>query len=248
MNILYQNKILLLSFFLLLVLLPKTTYPCSCPLYLNNFCDYNYPSTTIALVTVTDYVNPSLRSAKTIENINQEIEQEFFTLLGQDGLNCGELLGIFEIGDTLVLALDSYSDFSTEDSIYYLDGCGLTYLQYSNNQVSGYINGVFETQDYGEFKDNIQGCLLGVDIEDIGAKSLEIKVYPTIINHQLIIETERNLIHSVHFYSSNGELVGQFKDLNDSQATLSTADLAKGVYFVAVQTKGKTVTKKIVKI
>jgi len=197
----------------------------------------------VALVTLTDFVDESLRTVKTIENINQEIEEESFTLLGQDGLNCGELLNLFEIGDTLVLALHNTNGTG---EMYYLDGCGQSYLHYSNNQVSGYINGAFETQDYETFKENIQSCLLGVDIENIEEKPL--RVYPTITNHQLVVETERDFIDSVYFYSSNGELVSQFDDLNSSQATLNTTDLAKGVYFVAVRTKGKTVTKKIVKM
>ena len=239
------TKIASLVLFLSLSTFPQTSYACSCEPYVYDFCNYNYPSTSIALVTLTDYIDPSLRTAKRIENINQEIEQESFTLLGQDGLNCGELLSTFEIGDTLVLALYNANDLG---DMYYLDGCGQSYLHYSNNQVSGYINGAFETQDYETFKENIQSCLLGVDIEDIEEKSPQIQVYPTVANHEVIIETDMGFIDSTQFYSSNGQLVSQFDNLNASQTTLNIADLAKGVYFVAVQTSGKTLTKKIVKM
>lgn len=152
-------------------------------------------------------------------------------------------MGIFEVGDTVVMAL--YYDYF-ETGMYYLDGCRLSYLNYSDNMISGYINGTNETQEYAFFSSNIENCILGVDIEDQDL-STEIQIYPTLTTDKINIQAEKNRVDSVHIYSFNGELLKQIHS-STSQLTVDTMDLPKGVYFIAVQTKGQTITKKVVKM
>ncbi len=245
MNFTTNIKLVLSSIILVWAIIPTPTYACSCGGYLYNFCEYSYPNNNIVLLTITENTSIETREAKIIENIHNEIEEEYITVLGQDGLNCGELLGDFEVGDTLIMALNKEFDFG---DTYYLDGCGRRFLNYSDSIVSGYINvtGLESTQEYAVFKENIEDCLMGVDIED-QVLSAKIQIYPTLTTDKITIKTDKNTIDSIHIYSFNGELVKQIPS-NTSQLTVDTMDLPKGVYYVAVEIGGQTVTKKVVKM
>ncbi len=232
---------------LAIVAFPSVVYACSCLPYNPNFCSYSHPSNQIALLVITKNIDYYLQEARVLENINQTIEDEFITILGQDGLNCGESLSIFAVGDTVIFSLIADLGSPFLPNTYYLDGCGRTYLRYANNQVTGHIHGTLETQDYSEFVSNMaENCLLGVDIDE--PKQNPIKIYPTFTSNEVTLETGLYAMDAISVYSSNGQLAQQLEGRELNQKTLDVTDLPKGVYFVQVSIGGQAFTEKIVKM
>lgn len=95
MNFSINTKLVLLSTLLVWIFAPISIYACTCSGFPGNFCDSVSPNETIVLAVITGTPDSHLREARLIENIHNELGKENFTILGQDGLNCGEVLVYF---------------------------------------------------------------------------------------------------------------------------------------------------------
>ena len=221
----------------------KITNSCTCGPYNHIFCEVVRSYHHVAVVEITEEISYSTKRANVISNLNLEIPIEEIIILGQDGVNCGENMELFEIGDTLILGLFLYND-----SIYYLDGCGRHYLKLSNNKVTGGIYQGIEEISYENFVDGLNECLVLVDV--LETEKLEnIEVFPNPTRNKLIIGKTNVGIDAISILNSKGELLlEQSNQLIKERIILDIETLHPGIYFVRILTERGLIVKRFVKI
>lgn len=241
------KTITVISFLLLLSI--KLSNACTCEYGKTPFCPSATVGNHIIQAVVTDTPNFYSIEVEVIENINQVISENEILILGQDGLNCGESMDLFEIGDSLVLALfnvqinDAIND-ETYDWI--LDGCGVNYLEYSNGSVFGAIDYNDDSRSYEDFKAGLIDCLtLSVSAKNVIQE--DITVYPNPTSERLVINSNTNTLHSIEIYSTQGLLMDKPNPNRKGISTIDVSTLQNGMYLIKVETDNSYFIKRIVK-
>jgi hypothetical protein len=73
-----------------------------------------------------------------------------------------------------------------------------------------------------------------------------IVIYPTIVEHTLIIHTFNQKIKTATIFNANGQIIQSFQNIENE---LNVQDLPKGVYFLALETENQmTEVKRFVKM
>lgn len=155
---------LLLSFSLFL--LPSLLFSCSCEYVIEEFCPTVQTGNHIVLGVITELEATNME-VTILEDIYKETTTETLDVLGQDGLNCGASLN-FAVGDTMVFSLYNYSIEDAQSGELYswfIEGCGNSYLTYSDGHVLGSVDIGVDDMPYDEFLENIEECV-GVSYSD----------------------------------------------------------------------------------
>lgn len=231
----------LLPFFLLSFFALNSLQACTCGGPLNYiFCqnvDTSYHR--VSLIVITDSISYSLRSISIIENIHGGEPRDSGTLLGEDGLNCGQYLGSFDIGDTLVIAY--YPESFGDSTQIYLSGCGTFYMTYENGMLNG---GILR---YDDFVASPYECLNQIDteVDELLIEKNAIQLYPNPATSQLNVKTiEGVTIESFQLYGADGQC---YTSASLSGNVLEIASLPVGVYMLRMNTNKGLVTRRFVK-
>ena len=230
-------KLSLLSFLLLANTIVSKA--CSCEGWPLPFCAVTSEFSTVSLVRIIDVPEDYLMYVEVIEEINLELTKDTVLVVGQDGLNCGENLTQFTIGDSLIVNLV----FVNNDSFFYgadyvLDGCNINYLRYQNGQVAG--------DSYTTFVENFQDCIDTVLSDDPTEVDNTLDLYPTIVNDRLHLSSKLAPIETVHIYSASGKLVLE-QEFHQKQFDLSLNHLLTGIYFVRIKIGDSWLVRKVVR-
>lgn len=222
-------------------------YACQCPIWIEYFCGIVNERHIIVRAEIIDSLRFDMKTMRILDNLNKEIESNEVILWGQDGVNCGENLDLFSIGDTLILAVDLRFD-----SLYYLEGsCGLHYLRYSSGKVFTNIYPTVDTMDYQVFVDELLQCMdFSTSIKEAEESSPPVRFYPNPFTHEITIESSAEIGEGsvVLIYSIAGQLLRQEKFGAGTTKTLSMGDLQQGVYLVEIENdRGGRWTEKLVK-
>lgn len=215
---------------------------CSCFPHIDDFCGIVTESNYVVLAEIIDSISFETREVRLIENLNLEIERDTFVLLGQDGLNCGEWLELFSIGDTLVLALEQEAD-----SLYYIEGfCGRHYLDYSGGNLDGEIYPNEETMSFQMFKQNLQECLDHLTgISEFEQNNRLLSAYPNPVSGNLQLRLVDGLIDEFELFSISGECIIRKTDIKNPGFTYDFSSHGSGAYFLRVRVDGQFIIRKI---
>ncbi|WP_235299182.1 T9SS type A sorting domain-containing protein [Portibacter marinus] len=229
--------------FLFFVIVPQSyLLACSCggP-YETTFCRAVLEDNNIVLAVVTDTLGYSDVQVTIIDNILNEIAEDTIKILGQDGLNCGESMGFFALGDTVVLALDKgeYQEATTgEPYQYYLDGCGRRFLRYAEDKVYGSISFATDSLEYESFKASIEICIQTANLQEnqIVIEEL-VSVYPNPVKETLNVNVSTITASKIAFdlIDSNGAMMMKNLQLKPGINRFEIpADYPPGTYFMLV--------------
>jgi len=236
-----------LTIFILFLASLRIANACSC-LYVDlPFCISCNLDNNIIQAVVTDKPYWYSMEVEVIENINLQVDSSTILILGQDGLNCGQDLDIFEVGDTLILAL---YNFPQEDAVnnevynWTIDGCNINYLFFSKSNVDGTIDYDTTSKSYEDFKLDLMDCLeLSVSNNDIIEE--DILIYPNPMDEYVIIESDN--ANSVKVYALSGQLIITKTSITTDTILIDMSSVDSGVYFVRVETQDGFFIKKIIK-
>lgn len=222
----------------------NSTFGCSCSQYEPVFCRNVHEGHNIVSGVVTNKPDFHLLEIDLLENIYKEIVEDTLLVLGQDGINCGQSLNQFEVGDTLVLAL-SYGQFD-EGALWYLDGyCGLHFLRFEDGLIKGRITDTLTSQTIQSFKDNLMSCIdLGVSLEELASDEAQLSLYPNPVSDFFQVLTFNTQISAYEIYDSKGAKV-ESKVLSKlaDKIEVCSSDLTKGVYFIVIRTSKGILTR-----
>lgn len=173
----------------------------------------------------------------TIGDFNTQIGDTIY-VIGEDGINCGEMLNRFSSGDTLFLALSDgfYENF--EKDTFYLKGgtCGYYYLKITNGQNSGL--------SISEIKDKIKSKITGISEINIGKKLI---IYPNPTTDLLTLESENDLILNLKIYDIAGQLIYSMDDINNYTTNINISSFKTGLYNILIYTDNEKLFRKILK-
>lgn len=238
----------------LFVFMNNNLNACSC-IYPNPyFCQSINEITDVYLVVVTDTLGWTDIEVTIIDNIKNSTTDKTLKILGQDGLNCGQIMTRFNLNDTLVFALTNYeirNAMTHELYSWYLDGCGLTCLKYSNNEVHGSIDVMQVSQNYQVFKDNIVSCFsMPVSIDAIEMETIQLVYYPNPANDYLFIDVNLNRLEDAQLdlLNSKGQIVKSVINFKQGGKQLKIDDLQSNqFYFIRIKTKTDMMVRKFFK-
>lgn len=241
---------LLTLLFFMLVSVPAVLLGCQCNGWgNNNFCenvDTSY--SPIALIVITDSLDYHLRRVALIENLNpgKLITQDTFTLLGEDGVNCGEALYLFEIGDTVLMALDEFGFYpNVEGPLFYLNGCGVSYSKLTNDSLR--IYGPVPWIDYQEFRLNALDCFEQMGTINTRERRLDataIDLFPNPASDHISFSAPNLDILQIDLYDLSGRRV---KSAITATTRVKISDLQSGVCLARITTDQGVVTKRFIK-
>lgn len=241
----YKMKTTVLTILLLTVLWKPNLNACTCARFDPVFCHNVSETSNVIRVHVLEFVEFYLMRVELLENLHQEINSDTITILGQDGLNCGEILGGFTPGDTLILALRNWWEIDGE-VYWYLDGCGRHYLSIQNEDVVGPITPFINQQTLDDFKDNLFDCFEMISSVDESEISSEIKVFPNPFNGTLNIVSDHVKIESIDVFDFTGKLVERFEGRAGTDVELSISMRKAGVYLFVFSTNKGVFREKVV--
>ena len=237
-------------FVLLTTLIQNTGIACHCFPYEPVFCKNTTEYHNIIMAVVTQYPAPDyhLMEVKILENFNNGINEDTIIVLGQDGLNCGELLDQFNFQDTLILAVSEVEISGM--NYYYLEGsCGLHFLRYENGLVNGQITTSLTSQSIQDFRDNILECVdMDLPVENITSSGNKLQIFPNPVTDVLQIETDQQYIYNIEILNSSGQRI-LFRNVNSTTDLykVNINNLAKGIYFLRISTSKGIMSGKFLK-
>jgi hypothetical protein len=215
------------------LLMQFDAFGCSCwgP---DNFCQSIRYNEHVALVKVVSHQGDFM-NVEIIESIRNSFANSTVTVVGQDGFNCSEWLGDFEINDTLILGL---GEVGSQDTMN-LSLCGRYYLRYENGNVTGNITPSLNTQSSSEFVTNFGTCATLSGIDDSENQLFEF----VILNETIHLDSKRGAILSVEIVGSDGRLI-QNTSFGRSSAEMSLSGLKPSVYlFRVITSEGESIRK-----
>jgi len=207
----------------------------------------------IFLVVVTNTLDWHNLEVKIIDNVQNSTTEDTLKILGHDGVNCGQEMSIFNLSDTLVLAIFNFETRDAELGELYdwsLSGCGRSYLYYSNNFVEGPIDETHNSQNYQAFKDNIVSCIpIPVSSYEIEKESIQLRVYPNPVSEYLFINLNGILEAQLDILNSKGQIVRSDLNFKPGNQQLIIDDLQNNqLYFMRVKTETGMIVLKFFKI
>ena len=138
---------------------------------------------------------------------------------GQDGLNCGEIMDGFSIGDTLVLALNKGFYYEYGQDTFYLDGCRKHYHHFT----MGGSNGV----TISWLKERIRNIRTGTSftLPDAGWK-----VYPNPTSNVVNVLDPMNRIKQVQLLDVSGRTLQTVTTREDNRHVVHVLQIRPGIY------------------
>lgn len=221
---------------------------CSCGGYNSIFCGSVNNDHYIVHAVVGDSINHYTMSVYILENIYNEITEDTIYVIGHDGVNCGQILNVFETGDTVIFALSIYEDNGKMD--WYLNGlCDLHYLRYENGLINGTImSDTISNQTLQEFKDNMSNCIdLRVSTQNIPVH-LNLEVYPNPATNIVNISISDHSLIGIELINTRGKIVATEKIANRYTHQIDMGNLDQGIYVLKIYSSAGIVSRKIVKL
>ncbi len=238
------SKFLLTPF--LLLLFQSIATACTC-FYEPIFCRAVRSQHTIVRAVVLDFPDPQLMEVKVLDNIYKEVPEEEILVYGNNGAACSEYLGQFALNDTLILAFSTQFNHDGLDSWFLAGVCGLNFLRYQNDLVVGKITDNISSQTLAEFTENLMACVdLGTSTNDLEANST-INIFPNPVINELQLEIDFNAEFEIEIFSLTGTSVYHTENNRSGNFQIPTANLATGIYFVAIKSEGQVLTRKFLK-
>ncbi|MBK7095069.1 MAG: T9SS type A sorting domain-containing protein [Saprospiraceae bacterium] len=173
----------------------------------------------------------------TIGDFNTQIGDTIY-VIGEDGINCGEMLNKFSSGDTLFLALsDGYYENFEKDTFYLKGGtCGYYYLKITDGQNSGL--------SISEIKDKIKSKITGISEIYIEKR---LTIFPNPTTDLLTLESENDLILNIKIYDIAGHLIYSTGKVNNLKTNIDISDFKTGLYNILIYTDKEQMFRKILK-
>lgn len=173
----------------------------------------------------------------TIGDFNTPIG-DTLVIIGEDGINCGEMLNRFSYGDTLFLSLsDGYYESFEKDTFYLKGGaCGVHFLRILNGQHNGLT--------IEEIKQKIRANITGIN-ETFASR--KISIFPNPAEDYLIVQSAEEPISFIQIYDVSGRMVKWVSKTDAPSINVSLIGLKPGVYNIAIQTYSGTVLYKFIK-
>lgn len=241
----------LLMVLVCLILKPVSLFSCFCYPSTASFCESVNENNHIVEVVVIDKPESYNLEVKILSEIALTIIEDTILILGQDGFNCGENMGLFEIGDTLIFGLLNMEiqDVNIQETYnWYLDGCLLNYLRVENGLITGKIREDLFSSSIEDFNNSIDDCLaIEIDVGVINIEDSNIRIYPNPIIDEFFIDLSTNTIaESIEIYDINGKKVlNERNDLENGKINL--VGIPSGLYFLKIYSDGRLAIKRIVK-
>lgn len=221
---------------------------CSCYWYQEEFCRAVHGGEHIILGVVLDQPEYYLMNFYIFEHISSAVPVDSLTIVGQDGINCGENLDQFAPGDTLLLAI--FRNELIEGNPWFLDGfCGKHFLRYRGGSLYGQITDSVAQQSLEAFKLNLDSCIaLPVNNQELNIENQALSIYPNPTQDELTVQSPGEAIRSVGIYNTEGrELLHRDAPARKEDMYIDVSHLSKGVYFMKVETDSGVRMQKIVK-
>lgn len=249
-----KNFTIMLKLIFVIVLLFNsiTGNTCSCIGYVDEFCYSADTSDYIALVELLDFDDDSAARFKLIENINKEIP-DTISVLGADGFNCNLDLTKFEIGDTLIINTNYYSDGSpsTENSNFYnwgIEDCSRHYLEFSSNIVYGKLDTFTDQKEiaFQEFKERLFECY-DFTLSSIEINEKSISIYPNPFKNNFWFKSEIR-ISQINIYNLKGQRIKSIQDNSQSNLNIILENHKHGLYIIEIITPNGIIRSKLLKL
>lgn len=241
-------KILALSFLSVLIS-PYDVYSCSCYQPKPSFCESIDTSHYIVEVVVTNQPQNYNLEVLILDNLALNISNDTILILGQDGLNCGEDMSLFDIGDTLILGLNNFTMTDAQNNEtydWYLNGCDINYLKVENGFVLGQIRKSVVSESIIDFKNSINDCI-DTTTEVYKPNSTDVHFFPNPTKDILYLNASQSVIdYSVEIYNNNGMKILNYK-LDSENQQIRLNHLKSGFYFIKLYADKEIKTFKIVK-
>lgn len=233
-----------LSLTLLFLLFAHSFLPaCSCGPYVPIFCEAVRDRYQVAVVEITETLSPSLKKASIINDLSKKIIRDTVYIIGQDGLNCGEDMNLFSVGDTLLMGLTEWDN----DSTYILGGCGRTYLEFARDSVFGPIYQHVNKLSLPEFAEGLESCLLLVDTANPDLLPSQLRLFPNPSRGSFTLESKGKAIKNIAVFSTSGQLLIEEKMPAATQIhQMDLSLLPPGVYITRILTGPGFITKRVV--
>ena len=196
------------------------------------FIDYNYAYSYEGRKVQTGY----FLVLDSIKGMDAK-QGDTIVVLGEDGINCGEMLEQFGKGDTMFLALQM-SDYTEGRDTFYLKGgtCGYQFLKLENGMSQG--------SAISEIKDKIVSIINSIDKPEA---EYSLNIYPNPAQDQLFIESKLSKIQSVELYNVLGQRLKTITNINDTYFEFDISNHESGILHIVVRTEDGSYTRKIIK-
>lgn len=183
----------------------------------------------------------------TFSNSGNSTLDDIFTTIRDDAFNNYYLLFIVTIPKFVAFILDTTLNncfhlielaFNTKESLKTIPN------MYECENVPSVKKAAHELafmwNDFSTIKDNTTIC-----IDDIATKT-NVTIYPSQIQNELFILLNSTVKTRIQLSDTNGNVLIQ-KNVNTNVNSIDTSDLARGIYFVKVNSTEGTITKRVVK-
>jgi hypothetical protein len=173
----------------------------------------------------------------TIGNFNSQIGDAII-VIGEDGINCGEMLNRFSSGDTLFLALsDGYYDNFVKDTFYLKGGkCGNFHLKVTNGQN--------DDLSISDIKNKIKSVLNSIEPNHL---DIDLKMYPNPTGGVFAISVIGTRILGLQIIDLSGKLILEFDNLNANYFENNISNLHDGLYNIKILTDKGLIDKSLIK-
>lgn len=156
---------------------------------------------------------------------------------GQDGLNCGEIMDGFSIGDTLVLALNKGFYYEYGLDTFYLDGCRKHYHHFTTSGPNGVT--------IPWLKERIRNIRTGISL----LPDFEWKVYPNPAMDVLNVVDPLNFIKDIQLLDVSGQILQAYTTREDNRHVLHVQEVLPGIYqLICILENGQQQRVLVVKI
>lgn len=171
----------------------------------------------------------------TIGNFNTQL-MDTIVVIGEDGINCGEMLNQFSKGDTLFLALSEgyYKNFERDSFYLKGGGCGEHYLKVENGGDRG--------MSISEIKDRIRSMI--TDVSEIDLHD-DLIIYPNPTTDILSVYAEEDIIVKIDIYDVSSSLIRSAESIQNPKGNIDIRELETGLYIVVVYLEDRRMIRKL---
>lgn len=226
-----------------LLLLPLVNWACSCLSYGSSFFQSLHTGhrTCVVVFDSTSYATSSggyrtlIGHFSLVSPINWGHTSASVVVKGEsEGLSCVTMLGHFQAGDTLILALEKYPE-AHGNYLYYTEACGKYYLKIKNGNAEGYTL----AQLIKKITQQVTGMKKYGDLQE----NLQLFPNPSASSFTLLY-TEP--LQQIRIVNAQGQEIFATKT-DESYFTVDLSPFIKGLYYVTVQTANGMATKTVVR-
>lgn len=160
---------------------------------------------------------------------------------GDTGWLCRTYASTFAVGDSFVFAINEVTAPGFMDEVpgeYWLNVCGVYWLNYRNGWVTGVVGGVTPTSSSMTLEDfrNLGGSCLLTGRENPLPPQPTVSVYPIPTSETLNIDWEGKVEEeqSVRVVDAMGKLIWRQDSVQGTSLQIEVGDWAKGLYFVRI--------------